>query len=494
MRELVEAIESPDSVPADLTALGVPGSYRAAVLHKDDAGLFDGVPLRERRPADSVHVDEVPTPEPGPGEVLVAVMASAVNYNTVWSALYAPVSTFSLLERYGRLGGLAARHDLRYHVIGSDLAGVVLRHGPGVRRWRTGDRVVAHCVSVEMEAPEGHGDPMLDPEQRIWGYETNFGGLAELALVKATQLLPKAAHLTWEEAACPGLVNSTAYRQLVSRNGAGMKQGDNVLIWGASGGLGSYATQLALAGGANPVCVVSSPRKAALARSLGAEMIIDRKAEGYRFWRDEHTQDPKEWRRFGARIRELTGGEDVDIVLEHPGRETFGASVYVTRKGGTVVTCASTAGYVHEYDNRYLWMSLKRIVGSHCATYREAWEANRLVAKARIHPTLSRAYALDDVARAVESLHRNEHHGKVGVLCLAPAEGLGVTDPELRMRHEPAINRFRDAEAAADAAAGAGTDTGTSPVTSPVTDLGASPAAAPVTVGTVRSLPIGAAV
>ncbi|WP_330344104.1 crotonyl-CoA carboxylase/reductase [Streptomyces longwoodensis] len=443
MRELVEAIESPDAAPADLAALGVPHSYRAAVLHKTDAGLFDGVPLRERRPADSLHVEEVPTPEPGPGEVLVAVMASAVNYNTVWSALFTPVSTFASLERYGRLGGLAARHDLPYHVIGSDLAGVVLKCGQGVRRWRTGDRVVAHCVSVELEDPEGHGDPMLDPEQRIWGYETNFGGLADLALVKATQLLPKAAHLTWEEAASPGLVNSTAYRQLVTPQGAGMKQGDNVLIWGAVGGLGSYATQLALAGGANPICVVSSPEKAALARSLGAELIIDRTAEGYRFWSDPHTQDPTEWKRFGRRIRDLTGGEDVDIVFEHPGRETFGASVYVTRKGGTVVTCASTAGYVHEYDNRYLWMSLKRIIGTHCANYREAWLANRLIVQGRIHPTLSRTYPLTDVARAVDSVHRNEHHGKIGVLCLSPTEGLGVTDPELRARHEDAINRFR---------------------------------------------------
>src|SRR3712207_2616328 len=87
---------------------------------------------------------------------------------------------------------------------------------------------------------------MMDPQQRIWGFETNFGGLAEMALVKSNQLMPKPAHLSWEEAAAPGLVNSTAYRQLVSRNGAHMKQGDTVLIWGASGGLGSYATQMAL--------------------------------------------------------------------------------------------------------------------------------------------------------------------------------------------------------------------------------------------------------
>ena len=134
----------------------------------------------------------------------------------------------------------------------------MLRTGPGVNAWKPGDEVVAHCLSVELESSDGHNDTMLDPEQRIWGFETNFGGLAEIALVKSNQLMPKPEHLSWEEAAAPGLVNSTAYRQLVSRNGAGMKQGDNVLIWGASGGLGSYATQFALAGGANPICVVSS--------------------------------------------------------------------------------------------------------------------------------------------------------------------------------------------------------------------------------------------
>ena len=149
------------------------------------------------------------------------------------------MSTFGFLKRYGRTHELAKRHDLPYHVVGSDLAGVVLRTGPGVNAWKSGDEVVAHCLSVELESPMGHNDTMMDPEQRIWGFETNFGGLAEVALVKSNQLMPKPEHLTWEEAAAPGLVNSTAYRQLVSRNGAGMKQGDTVLIWGASGGLGS---------------------------------------------------------------------------------------------------------------------------------------------------------------------------------------------------------------------------------------------------------------
>jgi crotonyl-CoA reductase len=430
---------------ADIGALPLPESYRGVTVHKDEAGMFEGLNTWDKDPRQSLHVDDVPLPEPGPGEALIAVMASSINYNTVWTSIFEPVSTFGFLERLGRTNDMGRRHDLPYHVIGSDAAGVVLRVGTGVNAWKPGDEVVAHCLSVDLESPLGHNDTMLDPEQRIWGFETNFGGLAEVALVKSNQLLPKPAHLTWEEAAAPGLVNSTAYRQLVSRNGGGMKQGDIVLIWGATGGLGSYATQYAINGGAIPVCVVSSDDKADLCRAMGAELIINRRDEDYRFWKDEHTQDPKEWQRLGKRIRELTGGEDVDIVFEHPGRETFGASVYVTRKGGTITTCASTSGFMHEYDNRYLWMNLKSIVGSHFANYREAYEANRLISRGLIHPTLSKTFPLEGAGQAAYEVHRNAHQGKVGVLCLSPEEGLGVRDQEMRERHLPAITRFAGA-------------------------------------------------
>ena len=443
MQQIVDAVETGAS-SSEVAALPIPEAYDAIVIRKEDEQMFEGVASRDKDPRTSLHLQQVPLPELAAGEALIAVMASAINYNTVWSSIFEPVSTFGFLQRYGKTHEDARRHDLPYHIIGSDASGVVLRTGPGVNAWKPGDRIVAHCLSVELESPLGHNDTMLDPEQRIWGFETNFGGLAQLAVVKANQLLPKPEHLTWEEAATPGLVNSTAYRQLVSRNGAGMKQGDVVLIWGASGGLGSYATQYALNGGATPVCVVSSPQKADIVRSIGAELIIDRAAEDYKFWKDENTQDPKEWQRLGKKIRELTGGDDPDIVFEHPGRETFGASVYVTRKGGTIATCASTSGFMHEYDNRYLWMNLKNIVGSHFANYREAHEANRLVTRGLIHPTLSKAFALADAGQAAYEVHRNQHQGKVGVLCLAPQEGLGVRNPELRAKHVNEINRFRN--------------------------------------------------
>ncbi len=443
MQEILAAIMSGDREQATYEGLAVPDTYKAAVVLKDEVDMFAGMPSKDKDPKKSLHIDAIDVPELGPGEALVAVMASSVNYNTVWTSIFEPVPTFGFLERYGKLSPVSAKHDKPFHVVGSDLAGVVLRTGPGVHLWKPGQECVAHCLSVELEHHDGHDDTMMDPEQRIWGFETNYGGLAQLAVVKANQLMPKPAHLTWEEAACPGLVNSTAYRQLISKNGAAMKLGDRVLIWGASGGLGSYATQMCIAGGGTPICVVSSEDKADICRKMGAELIINRREGGYKFWKDEQTQDPKEWRRFGADIRKLTGGSDVDIVFEHPGRETFGASVFVTRKGGTIVTCASTSGYMHEYDNRYLWMNLKRIVSSHFANYREAWEANSLIKRGLIHPTLSKTYSLDEVGQAATDVHHNLHQGKVGVLCLAPEEGLGVTDPDLRARHIDGINRFR---------------------------------------------------
>jgi len=442
MDQIRDAIVSGSAAPGDFASMPIPDSYKALTVHKDEQEMFAGMAVSDKDPRRALHVDQVALPDLGPGEALIAVMASSINYNTVWTSIFEPVSTFGFLERYGRTSDLAKRHDLPYHIVGSDAAGVVLRVGAGVNAWKPGDEVVAHCLSVELESPLGHNDTMLDPDQRIWGFETNFGGLAELAIVKSNQLLPKPKHLTWEEAAAPGLVNSTAYRQLVSANGGAMKQGDVVLIWGGSGGLGSYATQYAVNGGAIPVCVVSSPDKADLCRAMGAELVIDRRAEDYRFWKDDATQDPKEWQRFGRRIRELTGGDDVDIVFEHPGRETFGASVYVTRKGGKIVTCASTSGFMHEYDNRYLWMNLKSIIGSHFANYREAYEANRLISRGLIHPTLSRTFPLEGAGQAAYEVHCNTHQGKVGVLCLAPEAGLGVGDLERRERHLSAINRF----------------------------------------------------
>jgi crotonyl-CoA reductase len=272
---------------------------------------------------------------------------------------------------------------------------------------------------------------MLAANQRIWGFETNFGGLADLSVVKANQLMPKPAHLSWEEAAVNALCASTSYRMLVGDHAGRMKQGDNVFIWGATGGIGAYATQLVLNGGGTPVGVVSSPERAALLNEMGCEFVVDRKAEGYKFWSDEHTQDEREWRRLGKTVRGLIG-EDPDIVFEHPGRSTMGASVFITKRGGKIVTCAATSGYMIEYDNRHLWMKLKSIVSSHFANYQEAWEMNRLLDKGAIVPVMSAVYPLTEVGEAALAVHHNKAEGKLGVLCLAPGAGQGITDQAKR--------------------------------------------------------------
>jgi crotonyl-CoA reductase len=447
MREIREAITAQGEHAVDFAALPLPEATRAITVHADEVTMFEGLASHQKDPRKSLHLEEVPIPEPGPNEALVATMASSINFNTVWSSIFEPLSTFKFLERHAKRSPWDARHNLPYHVLGSDGSGVVLRVGPGVTLFKPGDAVTIHCNYVDMQAPDGHDDSMLDPDQRIWGYETNFGGLAEISLVRANQLMPKPAHLTWEEAASMPLVNSTTYRMLVSPNGWQIRQGDIVLIWGAVGGLGGFAVQYAINGGAFPIAVVSSDEKEKLARTVGARWVINRKREGYRFWTDDNQPNIKEMRRFGRHIRELTGGEDPDVVFEHPGRQTFGASVFVARPGGTIITCASTSGYEHEYDNRYLWMNKKRIIGSHFANYKEAWDANRLVCKRAIHPVISEVAPLEQTADAAWRVHHNEAFGKIGILCLADREGLGVTDEEGRSRHIGQINLYRNAAA-----------------------------------------------
>ncbi len=446
MEHILEAIQAGAS-GHELAALPIPEHYRAAYVRREDAAMFDGMDSADKDPRRSLHVGDVATPELAPDEVYLAVMASSINFNTVWTSIFEPLPTFGFLDRLGKESSWGARHALPYHVVGSDGAGVVVRVGSAVRNWKPGDRVTVHCNYVDDQDPTAHDDSMLAANQRIWGFESNFGGLAELSIVKANQLMPKPSHLTWEEAAVNALCNSTSYRMLVSANGARMKQGDVVVVWGATGGIGGYAIQYVLNGGGTPVGIVSSPRRAALLNALGCEAVIDRTVEGYRFWSDENTQDESEWRRFGKKIRSLVG-DDADIVFEHIGRQTMGASIFAVKRGGTVVTCAATSGYMVEFDNRHFWMKLKTLKASHFANYAEAWAANKLVDQGRIQPLLSAVYPLSEVGEAARSVHRNEHEGKLGVLCLAPHEGLGIDDPEKRERiGEDKITVFRRAGA-----------------------------------------------
>jgi crotonyl-CoA reductase len=415
------------SAAADIERLvsgELPSAYLAAHLRREDEGIFADASDKDVRR--SIRVGEIAMPELAPDEALVAVMASAINYNTVWSATFEPISTFRFLERNAGLGSWDARHNLPYHAIGSDASGVVVSVGAGVRRWSVGDRVVVSPGWIDDQDPLAYLDGVRTEHQRAWGFETNFGGLAHYAVVKANQLMPKPRHLTWEEAACNSLCAVTAYRMLVSPHALQFKQGDIVLIWGATGGLGSYAVQFVRNGGGIAVGVVNSEPKAQLLQQLGCDVVLRRDLLEL-----DGLSVSGKGKRIGAEIRRALG-EDPHIVFDYVGRETFGVSVYVLRPGGAVVTCGSSTGYKHEFDNRYLWMRVKRIIGSHGANWQEAWEANRLIGQGRILPALSKVYRLEQVGEAAREVQLNRHIGKVGVLCLAEREGLGIEDPELR--------------------------------------------------------------
>ncbi|MEV5510717.1 crotonyl-CoA carboxylase/reductase [Streptomyces orinoci] len=427
MDSLTEAVLAGAS-PAELLREPVPDSYLAAHTRVDDVGMFEDVADKDVRK--SMRVGEVPMPELAPDEVLVAVMASSINYNTVWSATFEPMPTFNFLKRYGKRGGFATRHDRPYHVLGSDGTGVVVRAGIGVSRWNVGDHVMMSCIQVDDHEPATHADGMLGAEQRAWGYETNFGGLAHYAVVKANQLMAKPGHLTWEEAGSSMLTAATSYRMLISDKGARIKLGDVVLIWGATGGLGAFAVQMVKNAGGIAVGVVSSEAKARQLRELGCDVVINRSEIGLG---GELTPERtiEYGKRLGRIIRDQVG-EDPHVAFDYVGRATFGISVFVVRRGGTVVTCGSSTGYQHDYDNRYLWMNSKRILGSHGANLNEQVECSRLFGIGKLRPIVSRVYPLAEVGEATRLVQMNQHIGKVGVRCLAPADGLGVTNRELR--------------------------------------------------------------
>jgi crotonyl-CoA carboxylase/reductase len=373
----------------------VPASMRAWVIRPDRLG----------EPRDAMRLETVETPEVGPGEVIVRVMAAGVNYNNVWACLGQPVSVF----RY-------TGYD--FHIGGSDASGIVAAVGPGVTRWKPGDEVVMHCNQSCGECPECNGlDPMACSRQRIWAYESNWGSFADYCKVQAQQLLPKPAHLTWAEAASYGLVYFTAYRMLVDQ--AALEAGHNVLVWGAGGGLGSMAIQLCRLYGANAIAVVSSEDKADLCRRLGAHAVINRR--DYDLTGSDGEPDLDEVKRFGKAIREATGGVDCDIVFEHVGSATFFTSVFVCRTFGKIVTCGATSGFSLTFDVRYLWMRQKTIIGSHFANAYQAYRANQLIAERKILPVLSRTFPFEQCAEPHQMMRENAHLGKMVVLVGAEA-------------------------------------------------------------------------
>ena len=221
----------------------------------------------------------------------------------------------------------------------------------------------------------------------------------------------------------------TAYRMLITR--CNIQAGDRVLIWGAAGGLGVFATQICAMAGAHAVGVVSSSDKGELVKQLGAVDYIDRNEfKGMMRTGDETADEEKERfkvsREFSKRVKQILG-DAPDIVFEHVGKATFPTSVFTVKPFGKVVICAGTTGYNLDFDVRYLWMRQKEILGSHFANAYECNRANELIEAGQIRPVLWRTLGFDGVPEAHQLMLENKHLGKISILVGADEEGQGKT-------------------------------------------------------------------
>jgi len=412
-----------DAEKKDLYAMGempplghVPARMHAWVLRQERHGT----------PDKALQLEVVDVPEIDSHEVLVLVMAAGVNYNGVWACLGQPASVFR-------------QHKAPYAVIGSDATGMVWAIGDKVTRWKVGDEVVVHCNQDDGDDEECNGgDPMLSPSQRIWGYESADGSFAQFTRVQAQQLMARPRHLTWEESGCYTLTLATAYRMLFGHPPHDLQPGQNVLVWGASGGLGSFAIQLINTAGANAIGVISDETKREFVMSLGAKGVINRKE--FDCWgrlpevgTDDYTNWFSEVRRFGKAIWDITGkGVNVDMVFEHPGESTFPVSTFVVKRGGMVVICAGTTGYNCTFDVRHMWSHQKRLQGSHFAHLKQASAANRLMLERRLDPCMSEVFEWRDLPQAHVKMLKNEHKpGNMAVLVQAPKTGLRTFEDTL---------------------------------------------------------------
>ena len=323
-------------------------------------------------------------------------------------------------------------------------------------RWKVGDEVIVHCNQDDGDDEECNGgDPMFSPSQRIWGFETPDGSFAQYCRVQSRQLMPRPKHLTWEESACYTLTLATAYRMLFGHAPHTVRPGDNVLIWGASGGLGVFGVQLCAASGANAIGVISDESKRDYVLGLGAKGVINRK--DFDCWGRLPTVNSPEFvdymtaaRKFGKAIWDITGKKDVDIVFEHPGEQTFPTSCFVVKRGGMVVFCAGTTGFNLTFDARFVWQRQKRIQGSHFAHLKQASAANQFVIDRRIDPCMSEVFPWDKIPAAHTKMWKNLHApGNMAVLVCArwttPSRRAADLPPETAFRRGPSASVMRAA-------------------------------------------------
>ena len=319
------------------------------------------------------------TPQPGPGQVLVRLEASALNRMDLWVRAGWP--------------GIKLEYP---HISGADGAGEVAALGEGVMGWSAGDQVVInpslHCGQCEFCIA---GQDNLCNKWALLG-ETVRGTLAEYVVVPARNLYPLPTGFDAHQAAAAALVFQTAWHSLITRGD--LRPGESVLVVGASGGVNTAAIQIAKLAGARVFVVGSGAEKLALAESLGADVLIDRSKE-------------ENW---SKTVFQLTDRRGVDVVVDNVGT-TYPQSFRAARKGGRILNVGNTGGPRFEIDNRYIFSKHLSILGSTMSTRSDFTRVMDLVFAGRLKPVLDRRFPLSETRAAEEYLGSGQQKGKVTI-------------------------------------------------------------------------------
>lgn len=327
--------------------------------------------------ASQIQVAEVPKPEPGPGQVLIRVHASAFNHLELWS-LHGPADESYQFPMW----------------TGSDIAGVIEQLGPDVPGWAVGDAVVVNpslsCGKCQ-RCLEGEVSQCDDYD--ILG-SGGRGGNAEYVVANANQLMRIPPGFDFVLAAAAPLAYQTAWRAIVKR--ARVQAGEDVLVLGASGGVAAAAVQICKRIGARVFAVTSSQEKMDRCLALGADFALDRTSS-----------DPFE------EVRRLTNGRGVDLVVENVGASTWGESQRILRKAGRIVTYGRTTGREAVTNLSLLFWNEQTHIGSTMGSLSDFREVMELVFRGEIIPVVDSVYPLEQAREAYARLERGEQFGKV---------------------------------------------------------------------------------
>jgi alcohol dehydrogenase len=323
---------------------------------------------------------DVPAPPaPESGEVQIAVKAVALNHIDVWG-----------------FRGMAFAKRKMPLVVGAEAAGEIVAVGSGAAAFKPGDPVVMYgaltCGACKA-CREGR-DNLCENVAGIMGFHVD-GFAREQLNLPARLVIPVPQGVSMRDAACAPIAFSTVQHMLFDN--AKLEPGETLLVQAGGSGIGTVAIMMAKAIGCTVITTVGDDDKAAKAKALGADHVINYRKE-----------------RFETITRKLTGKKGVDVVFEHVGGEGFNGSLLCLKRGGRLVTCGATAGSSITFNLMQLFQQQYRITGSFGASMRNIRESLAKMA-AGLLPVIDTEVGLDDLERGLARLESRQVFGKIVV-------------------------------------------------------------------------------